>query len=82
MLGHAPPMRSQTVEEALRALEDAAALLVYAAESGMTNQNPPDPRVLSGVADVLQRMTETLGWVRATLPVDALNTDLSKPRLH
>lgn len=75
--------RLQSIEEALRTTEDAAAFLVYVAESAMLNANAPTARALSGLADVLERLTETLAQVRISLPVEALNADLrTKKAVH
>jgi hypothetical protein len=67
-----------TVEEALRRLEDRAALLRYLAESASGNPDRPNDAVLSGLGDALEDIVEIARAARQTLSVDSLSTELKK----
>jgi len=47
-----PQVPPPPLDDLLRQIEERAALLRYAAETAATNEQPPDPKVLSGLAEV------------------------------
>ncbi len=68
--------RNESVEEALRRVQDCAAMLSYAADSAALNPNGPTRFALSGMADACADVERTIRAVRRTLDADALGNDV------
>ncbi len=69
-----------TVEEALRQVEDKAALIRFGADGAAGSQEPPGPAVLSGLRDVCGEIEELVRTTRESLNVEALATEPTRRR--
>jgi len=64
-----------TVEEAIRSIEDRAAMLRFFADSIQT-ASVPDPAFFSGLGDAVGEIEAIARAVRRALDVDALGTEI------
>ena len=69
-----------TVEEALRSVEDRAAMLRFLADSVQQIDVAPDPAFFSGLGDSLGEIEAIARAVRHALDVDALGTEIGSDR--
>jgi hypothetical protein len=70
---------NMNVEEALRTLEDKAAMLRFLADSAAaSNQSVPEPRTFSGIADACGEIERLARSGRRSLNVEALGTELKR----
>jgi hypothetical protein len=71
-------MPNLTVEEALRQIEDRAAMLRFLADSIRRVDVLPEPAFFSGLADALGEMETIARTARRSLDVQALDTQLKR----
>jgi pyridoxal biosynthesis lyase PdxS len=69
-----------TVEEALRRVEDGAAMLRLLADSAAESVNSSDPHAFSGIADACGHLERLAREARRSLGVEALSTELKRAR--
>jgi hypothetical protein len=68
-----------TLEEALRQLEDRAALLRYLAASAAINPEPPDRAVFAGMGELSADIERMARCARKALDADTLCAELKRP---
>jgi hypothetical protein len=67
-----------TVEEALRYVEDRAAMMRFLVERAAESLATTDRQVLTGLGDIFDDIETLTRQTRRTIPVDALNGDVQR----
>jgi hypothetical protein len=71
---------TMTLEEALREIQNRAAILRYLASSAIINPETPDPQVLAGIGDVCSDIEGLAASAKDRLGVSVLDIELRQHR--
>ena len=71
-------MNRPTLEDILREIEGQSAMLRYLSECASAYARAPDPDVLNGMADALERITDRARSARRSLGAEVLSLEIDE----